>query len=97
MDVRTTPLEGGSTVAEAAHSLRTNSAMGNRATQGETTQADALQSQVGDLVVLSGDTTSADDCDRAVDEAVRRWGSVDVWVNNAAIGLGGGRYFILVL
>ena len=39
---------------------------------------------------MLGDVTKASTHDSAVAEAVRRWGRLDVYVNNAAIGLGGG-------
>jgi len=49
----------------------------------------AFANYSGDVVYMRGDTTSAADCQAAITEAVRRWGRVDVWVNNAAIGMGG--------
>ena len=39
---------------------------------------------------MLGDVTKASTHDSAVAEAVRRWGRLDVYVNNAAIGRGGG-------
>ena len=38
---------------------------------------------------MLGDVTKAATHDAAVAEAVRRWGRLDVYVNNAAIGVGG--------
>ena len=43
----------------------------------------------GEVALLLGDTTKAADIEAAVAEAVRRWGRLDVWINNAAIGVGG--------
>ena len=43
----------------------------------------------GAVALLLGDTTKAADLDAAVAEAVRRWGRLDIWVNNAAVGVGG--------
>ena len=39
---------------------------------------------------MVGDTAEASTHEAAVAEAVRRWGRLDVYVNNAAIGAGGG-------
>ena len=39
--------------------------------------------------LMLGDVTKAATHDAAVAEAVRRWGRLDVYVNNAAIGVGG--------
>jgi NAD(P)-dependent dehydrogenase (short-subunit alcohol dehydrogenase family) len=39
----------------------------------------------GQATPFVGDTTNADDCDRAVTEAVRRYGGLDVLVNNVAV------------
>ena len=38
---------------------------------------------------MVGDTAEASTHEAAVAEAVRRWGRLDVYVNNAAIGVGG--------
>jgi len=43
----------------------------------------------GEAVALVGDVTSSDDCARAVQDLVERWGRFDALVNNAAI-VGGG-------
>ena len=49
-----------------------------------------LQSgSVGEVVLVLGDTTKSADLQAAVAEAVRRWGRLDVWINNAAVGVGG--------
>ena len=39
---------------------------------------------------MLGDVSESATHDAAVAEAVRRWGRLDVYVNNAAIGGGGG-------
>ena len=44
----------------------------------------------GEIVFMRGDTTSSQSCAGAVAEVVTRWGKLDVWVNNAAIGRGNG-------
>ena len=43
----------------------------------------------GEVAFIRGDTTSFASCTAAVTQAVDTWGKLDVWVNNAAIGVGG--------
>jgi len=38
----------------------------------------------GDAMIVVGDTASTKDIDELADAAARRWGAIDVWVNNAA-------------
>jgi NADP-dependent 3-hydroxy acid dehydrogenase YdfG len=40
-----------------------------------------------DIELIRGDVTSQDSLEAAVTEVVRRWGRLDVWVNNACIDL----------
>ena len=40
--------------------------------------------------LMLGNAAEAATHEAAVAEAVRRWGRLDVYVNNAAIGVGGG-------
>src|ERR1051325_10271486 len=40
----------------------------------------------GEAFVLGGDVTSTDDCQRIVDETVKRYGRVDILQNNVGIG-----------
>lgn len=73
MDMKLDPLEGGLPTAELFAQRR----------------ATGLVVGDGEVAFYQGDTSAAGGCDGAVDEAVRRWGRLDVWVNNAAIGEGG--------
>ena len=61
---------------------------------GVTTVAAAAQrltgAAAGEVAFMIGDTTLAATHANAVAECVARWGKLDVWVNNAAIGVGGG-------
>ena len=47
----------------------------------------------GTVELVRGKTTVAADCEAAVTACVSRWGRLDVWVNNAAIGGGHGNVF----
>jgi NAD(P)-dependent dehydrogenase (short-subunit alcohol dehydrogenase family) len=44
----------------------------------------AIRDHGGDAYITVGDTASTTDVDALADETVRRWGGIDVWVNNAA-------------
>jgi 3-oxoacyl-[acyl-carrier protein] reductase len=50
-------------------------------------EVDALAREADDIVPLVADVSREDDCARAVDEAVRRFGRLDILVNNAARGM----------
>lgn len=43
----------------------------------------------GTVAFLQGDTTSSSSVDAAVAHVVEHWGKLDIWINNAAIGVGG--------
>ena len=43
----------------------------------------------GEAIVLEGDVTHADDCQRIVDETVKRYGRIDILHNNVGIGSSG--------
>jgi NAD(P)-dependent dehydrogenase (short-subunit alcohol dehydrogenase family) len=45
----------------------------------------------GEAFVCAADVTVASDCARCVDETVRRYGGLQVLVNNVGIGAGGGK------
>src|SRR2546428_11283199 len=45
----------------------------------------------GKAAVFDADVTRADDCAAMVDDAVRRWGRLDILDNNVGIGGGGAR------
>jgi NAD(P)-dependent dehydrogenase (short-subunit alcohol dehydrogenase family) len=47
--------------------------------------AAAIRAEKGEAVALAADVTRADDCEGMVDEAVRRWGTLDVLHNNVGI------------
>src|SRR5262245_32546735 len=55
-----------------------------QAAQAERTLA-MIQSENGEAAVFSADVTRADDCRAMVDEAVRRWGRLDILDNNVGI------------
>eukprot|EP00040_Diaphanoeca_grandis_P016393 m.84574 g.84574 ORF g.84574 m.84574 type:complete len:346 (-) comp25769_c0_seq2:395-1432(-) len=79
MDVREEPLEGGVCVVEAWSACLAKSKVdGSSFTNG-----------LGAIEYYKGDTTSSDSCEAAVALAVSKWGRLDIWVNNAAIGVGG--------
>eukprot|EP00445_Apocalathium_hangoei_P072673 CAMPEP_0204149740 /NCGR_PEP_ID=MMETSP0361-20130328/24659_1 /ASSEMBLY_ACC=CAM_ASM_000343 /TAXON_ID=268821 /ORGANISM="Scrippsiella Hangoei, Strain SHTV-5" /LENGTH=250 /DNA_ID=CAMNT_0051104303 /DNA_START=112 /DNA_END=864 /DNA_ORIENTATION=- len=42
---------------------------------------------LGDVAFLNGDVTCRSSLDKVVEDCVRRWGRLDVWVNNAALDL----------
>jgi NAD(P)-dependent dehydrogenase (short-subunit alcohol dehydrogenase family) len=44
-----------------------------------------IKSEGGEAAALAGDVTRADDCRAMVDEAVRRWGRLDILDNNVGI------------
>lgn len=44
----------------------------------------AIEAEGADAVVFEADTADPDTAERLVEEATTRWGSVDIWVNNAA-------------
>jgi glucose 1-dehydrogenase len=74
MDLQKNPIEGGPPTTELfAQRVAQHHASGE-----------------GEVVFFKGDTSVAEGgCEAAAQEAVRRWGRLDVWVNNAAIGVGG--------
>jgi len=47
--------------------------------------ADAIVAAGGDACAVALDVTEPDDWDRAVEETRRRWGGIDILVNNAAV------------
>jgi NAD(P)-dependent dehydrogenase (short-subunit alcohol dehydrogenase family) len=48
--------------------------------------AAAIAGEGGEAVVFTADVTRADDCRAMVEEAVRRWGKLDILDNNVGIG-----------
>jgi NADP-dependent 3-hydroxy acid dehydrogenase YdfG len=48
---------------------------------------DARRRGAADALVVVGDVTRRDDVDRLRDDALRRFGRIDVWVNNAGQGI----------
>ena len=57
--------------------------------------AEAINQEAGgdrDVLVLSGDVTRRDDAQAAVDQAVKRFGSLDILVNAVGGGAGGALY-----
>ncbi len=48
-----------------------------------------IRAEGGEAAVFVADVTRAEDCRAMVEEAVRRWGKLDVLDNNVGIGMGG--------
>eukprot|EP01094_Clydonella_sp_ATCC50884_P029090 TRINITY_DN8989_c0_g1_i1.p1 TRINITY_DN8989_c0_g1~~TRINITY_DN8989_c0_g1_i1.p1 ORF type:complete len:319 (+),score=75.65 TRINITY_DN8989_c0_g1_i1:464-1420(+) len=85
LDVTEKPLEGGRpTVEEFAH--RHSPTETTCGTMDKDVVAGYSSGTCGEVVFVCGDTTRAEDCAAAVAMAVEKWGRLDVWVNNAAIG-----------
>jgi len=59
----------------------------NRAAAEETLAM--IRAEGGEAAVCVADVTRAEDCRAMVEEAVRRWGKLDILDNNVGIGMGG--------
>ncbi len=61
----------------------------DRSAEDLTTGAAALEGRSVDCLAVPGDVSRAEDCDRAVGEAIARWGRLDVLVANAGVRASG--------
>ena len=44
-----------------------------------------IEAAGGEAITIAADTADADAVDRAAQEAIERWGGIDIWVNNAMV------------
>src|SRR5690348_431862 len=51
-----------------------------------------IKKQGGEAFKIVADTAKEDDCKRAVDEVVKRYGKIDILINNVGIGTAGAGY-----
>jgi short-subunit dehydrogenase len=63
--------------------------LGSRREQALTELAEECRARGGDAISVATDTTDADAVQALADAAVTRYGRIDVWVNNAAVGIYG--------
>jgi short-subunit dehydrogenase len=73
-------------VAEEFGALRANVVLNARRTGLLNEVAARVAAAGGTPLVVPGDVANPDDMQRLADEAVARFGSIDVWINNAGVG-----------
>jgi NAD(P)-dependent dehydrogenase (short-subunit alcohol dehydrogenase family) len=79
----------GAAMALALASHGANVAVFDAADEAISTTVDGIRGSGADSFYLRGDVTDLEDCRRAVQATVSRWGSLDILINNAGIALNG--------